>query len=403
MLIIDRLKAKFHRSRRFVKATSIWGENLTMKQGLLWNPQRIHRVSNANQKLVKLLEECWTIFNRRPQQYPSHIEKLLKEEPILFSLGLTRLKGWHNLRSKYIRRLLRQAQQGIFPPPTRIYIPKPGSEEVRPLTIPCKAQRVRLKTLNILLRPYIITQPKEQHGFRPHYSCATCWEQLLTLLPQHNYIWEFDYRKFYDSITHTAIDLTLDNLGFSPNLIGELCPKVYTHQSKEITLTKGLLQGLPTSPWLSLATLQHFGAYRSPIYTYLGYADDGLLFGNGPPRPMLETLKDKICLAGLDLKDTATHLIKSPEHLAPFTFLGIKYDGHTLTLNPRSGKNTGLPITLETLRTLYSPKYSKWQLLDKETKQKYNYNLTTKTWELIPKPPRIHPPTQHLLPKYKGK
>lgn len=387
MFLFDRWQLRRDRSAKYKGRESIWG-NLDMKQGLLWNQQRNHRVHNANRKLADLLEECWRLYNEQePQQYPAHIERLLQQEPILFSLGVSRLRGWYRLRPSALSRLLRCAKQGLFPAPVRVMIPKPGTTEMRPLTIPCKAHRIRMKTVTILLRPLVLTHPEEQHGFRPHHSCATCWKQLLSLLGQHNYVWEFDYRKFYDSISHTAMHATLEALGFPQSLIREVMPLTYQEQGRETTLEVGILQGMPTSPLISLFILNHIGAYHSPMYTYLGYADDGLLFGDNPE--IKKILENKVAAAGLTLKPEATKLIKTPEGISPFTFLGVHFDNYNLTLNPRSGHLKGLPITITQLRTLYSPQYHRWQLRDPDKPIVWNYSRRDKEWHLMPRPARI--------------
>jgi len=227
----------------------------------------------------------------------------------------------------------------------------------------------------------------EQHGFRPHKGVHTCWETLIPLLNKYPYAWEFDYRKFYDSLTFEAINTTLEASGFTQSLIAELTPHKYLERGTIKEIDKGILQGFPTSPLISILVLQHYEAYKSRDYQYLGYADDGLIFGN---KITIKTLlENKVALAGLSLKPKATHLIKTPDALTPFTFLGLHYDGQTLTLNTRSGLKQGLEVTLATLRTLYSPKYSKWQLRNRS--HTWNYSITDKTWVYIPKPPKVRP------------
>lgn len=386
LYLVNRWHRKISSLLKHKGRKSIWNIQ-EMQQGLLWNPKRNHRVHSSNLKLVTLLEHCWTVYKQRPQQYPAHLEQLLHQEPILITLGLARLTGWYKMRPKALRRILRCAKQGRFPLPTRVEIPKPGTAETRPLTVPCKAQRVRMKAINILLRPLIMDHAIEQHGFRPHCGVHTCWETLLPLLHSNLYAWEFDYRKFYDSLSFDAINTTLEAAGFTQSLIAELTPHKYREGGTIKEIDKGILQGFPTSPLISILVLQHYEAYKSRDYTYLGYADDGLIFGN--EETIITLLENKVAKAGLTLKPAATKLIKTPDTLTPFTFLGLHYDGQTLTLNTRSGFKQGLEITLATLRTLYSPTYSKWQLRNR--KHTWNYSITDKTWVYIPKPPKVRP------------
>lgn len=319
-------------------------------------------------------------------------------------------------------KLLRQAKQGKYPLPHRIYIPKPGSTDLRPLTIPCTAHRIRSKTIAILLRPHILEHPEVQHAFRPFHSTTTCWQKCLEMLPQHSTTWEFDFRSYFPSIPHGPLETILRNNHYPWELIHELLHTEYTEPAQDeprpwpglwkfilqvydfiiytaYTITrlafrlpryppgyrrmwKGLLQGLPTSPWLSMLYLEHQGIYQDPDYTYLGYADDGLIFSNHPdPEVSLLTLKRKASLAGLELKPSSVHLVPAT---GSFQFLGLLYDDGTLSINSKSGYLQGTVITIDQLPTLYSPQYSKWCLKDSHGNHLF-YSQRTHTWHYVPR------------------
>lgn len=167
---------------------------------------------------------------------------------------------------------------------------------------------------------------------------------------------ELDYRKFYDNIDLTILRPILANLGLSPKLTFELTCTLHTDDSHPVWIDRGILQGFPTSPYLSLLHL-HLGApllnEGNTKFTYIGYADDGLVPCTDPLTTTL-TLATIVAPLGLTLKPSGTSIIKHNHNLKSFKFLGLRlHPSGKLTIDSRSGKMTGTEVTLETLPYLY--------------------------------------------------
>jgi len=176
-------------------------------------------------------------------------------------------------------------------------------------------------------------------------------EYLLTRYP--NAV-EFDYRKFYDSLDTTAITHLLDKHHFPRELTLELLDPNYTEEGVAKHLDRGILQGNPISPLISILALETLGLYQSPDYEYVGYADDGILFTNGEPAKAILTLTTNASPLGLELKPSATNVIQYHGLPREFTFLGLKRspDG-VLEIKSKSGRYSGTQVTLETLAEVY--------------------------------------------------
>jgi hypothetical protein len=346
-----------------------------------------------------LFINLYKLYNSNKEMYMTQVTTLL-QNPALYPLGLIRCPGWVDLRIYQIRELLSKARKGPHALPKRRYIPKPGTTETRPLTIPPLSLRIRHKLLNMLLHPYILDTSEAQHAFIPHRGLKTCWQQLVNLLPYYPHAIEFDIRKFYDNISQERTREMLIAHHFPESLIDELLDTTFLNTYKgplpaeilplgeevafqavtgkelivgkgkgiqtgssttqfhtEVTFVdsqaNGILQGSPASPWLSAKCLEYHGIYASPYYKYIGYADDGIILCDLMFTAQDE-LKRKLKLLNLELKPASVQPIKTAGHLLTFTFLGLKHlpDG-TFKINSRSGRFNDTVITLDTLSQVY--------------------------------------------------
>jgi group II intron reverse transcriptase/maturase len=91
----------------------------------------------------------------------------------------------------------------------RIYIPKPGKSELRPLTIPSPREKIVQKALQLVLEG--IYEPSFlpcSHGFRPGRGTHTALKMIDQKCKNANWFIEADISKCFDSIDHTKL-LTL--------------------------------------------------------------------------------------------------------------------------------------------------------------------------------------------------
>ena len=89
-------------------------------------------------------------------------------------------------------------------PARRVWIPKLGSAELRPLGIPAVRDRVVQTALRAVLEPIFEREfAAQSHGFRPQHSAMDALQQVENLL-QAGYIWvvDADLKQYFDTIPH---------------------------------------------------------------------------------------------------------------------------------------------------------------------------------------------------------
>ena len=104
----------------------------------------------------------------------------------------------------------------------RVYIPKPGKDELRPLGIPTVEDKMVQMALKWILESIVEYDFLEcSHGFRPKRGCHTAIKQLNEAVMKHpvNYIVEVDIRKFFDSVDHAKLLELLQIRIADPNIL----------------------------------------------------------------------------------------------------------------------------------------------------------------------------------------
>jgi len=107
-------------------------------------------------------------------------------------------------------------------PVRRVYIPKPGKKESRPLGIPSIEDKVVQMALKWVLQAIYEQDFLDcSYGFRPGRSCHTAIKQLNVSVMKHpvNYIIEVDIRKFFDMVDHVKLLELLQLRIADPNIL----------------------------------------------------------------------------------------------------------------------------------------------------------------------------------------
>src|SRR3954452_15112045 len=102
-------------------------------------------------------------------------------------------------------------------PVRRVWIPKPGTEEKRPLGIPTLSDRAAQALVKLALEPQWEARfEANSYGFRPGRSCHDAIEAIFQSIKQcPKYVLDADIAKCFDRIDHDAL---LDKLNTFPRL-----------------------------------------------------------------------------------------------------------------------------------------------------------------------------------------
>ncbi len=298
-------------------------------------------------------------------------------------------------------------------PTRRVWIPKPGKDEKRPLGIPTIKDRALQALLKHALEPEWEAQfEPNSYGFRPGRSCHDAIKQIKNAInTKAKYVLDADIAKCFDKINHLAL---LQKLGYTGKIrqqikawlkSGVIDQKVFTATSE------GTPQGGVLSPLLANVALhgmenmlmefaktldvrrkdkpnsQISWQQKVKSLTFIRYADDFLLIHHdlNVVQRCRELISEWLKDMGLELKPSKTRIAhtlipeQSEDRIAGFEFLGY----HIRQYQVGKYKSSIHPSTKEKLgfRTLIIPSKEackKHQLKVKEVIEKHKYSHQAK-------------------------
>lgn len=118
------------------------------------------------------------------------------------------IDGVKSLTPKQRLKLVPQLRLNSKVKPTRrVWIPKPGTEEKRPLGIPTMYDRTLQALVKLALEPeWEARFETNSYGFRPGRSCHDAIEAIFTIIAQKaRYVLDADIAKCFDKINHDAL------------------------------------------------------------------------------------------------------------------------------------------------------------------------------------------------------
>ena len=234
---------------------------------------------------------------------------------------------------------------GVYQPQAirRTYIPKPGSDEQRPLGIPTVRDRVVQGAVRHVIEPIFEKEFAEHsYGFRPQRGCKDALRRVDELLKRgFVYVVDADLKSYFDTIPHGRL---MDRLreriadGRVLGLIAAFLKAGIMDGLKEWQPEAGAPQGAVLSPLLSniyLNPLDHLMAERGT--EMVRYADDFVILCKSQTEAeQALALVSQWCEAeGLTLHPAKTRIVDV--RTAEFAFLGYEF-GTT-----RRGRLTCLP------------------------------------------------------------
>src|SRR5262249_7701027 len=149
----------------------------------------------------------------------------------------------------------RQAQ-----PVRRIWIPKPGTEEKRPLGIPTMSDRAAQALVKLVLEPQWEARfEPNSYGFRPGRSCHDAIEAIFNeIRDKPKYVLDADIAKCFDRIQHRALLAKIDTFPLLRRLIKGWLKAGVMDGGQLFPTEAGTPQGGVLSPLLANIALHGF-------------------------------------------------------------------------------------------------------------------------------------------------
>jgi RNA-directed DNA polymerase len=258
-----------------------------------------------------------------------------------------------------LKRLSEGLRTGSYRPQAirRHYIPKPGSQEKRPLGIPTVRDRVGQGALRMVLEPIFERDfAAQSYGFRPQRGCKDALRRVDELLKAgYTHIVDADLKSYFDSIPKDRLLMLVKQKvtdGRILALIEDFLEQSVLDGVREWTPEQGTPQGAVVSPLLSniyLDPLDHQMAARG--FEMVRYADDFVVLcrSQQEAEAALADVQQWTVSAGLTLHPTKTRLVNAC--IDGFEFLGYRFAAGQRRPRDKSLKKFKEAIRAKTKRT----------------------------------------------------
>jgi RNA-directed DNA polymerase len=245
------------------------------------------------------------------------------------------IEGYERGLEGNLKELSRGLQSGTYQPRAvrRVWIPKAGSREKRPIGIPTVEDRVVQAAIRNVMEPIFEREFGEQsYGFRPNRGCKDALRRVEALLREGN-IWvvDADLKSYFDTIPHGWMIRRVEEK-VSDGRVIEILQK-YLKQGvmegmKSWVPEGGTPQGAIISPLLS-------NIYLDPLDQQMAregkqmvrYADDFVILcgSESEAEEALAQVKQWTVQAGLTLHPEKTRIVNAGQK-GGFDFLGYHFE-----------------------------------------------------------------------------
>ena len=245
-------------------------------------------------------------------------------------------------------------------PTRRVWIPKPGKMEKRPLGIPTMRDRAAQALVKFALEPeWEAKFEPNSYGFRPGRSCHDAIEAVFNSIRyQDKYVLDADIAKCFDRIDHQALLNKLATLPALRRTIRTWLKAGFMDGGELFPSEEGTPQGGVVSPLLANIALhgleetivsafprRQVANVDRRMPTVIRYADDFVVLHRD--LAVIEQVKqvasDWLAGMGLEMKPSetrVTHTLHQHEGQVGFDFLGFNVRQYTVG-KTHSGKSTG--------------------------------------------------------------
>jgi len=258
-----------------------------------------------------------------------------------------------------IQELSTMLKEGTYVPQAirRVHIPKPGTNETRPLGIPTVRDRVVQAAVVNVIEP-IFERDFAEHsdGFLPGRGCKDALRRVDSLLAQgYVHVVDADLKGYFDSIPHDQLMKRLEAKiadGPTLRLIKGFLKADILDDAARWTPEAGAPQGAVLSPLLSnvyLDPLDHLMVEHG--IEMVRYADDFVILCKTAEDAAraLEIVRQWVADNGLTLHPTKTRIVDA--RTDRFDFLGYTFSGEKHWPRQKSLKNLRNAIRARTRRT----------------------------------------------------
>jgi RNA-directed DNA polymerase len=249
------------------------------------------------------------------------------------------VKQFEAQEEQQLQQLSRELKNGVYRPAAvkRVWIPKAGSTEKRPLGIPVVRDRVAQTALRNVIEPIFERDFAEQsYGFRPRRATKDALRRVEELLNQaHHWVVDADIKGYFDSIPHGKLTAKVGakiSDGRILELIESYLKAGVMEQCKGWEATnQGTPQGGVISPLLANIYLDELDwKIANAGMQMVRYADDFVVLCSSQTQAQaaLELISQWIQEAQLQLHPQKTKIIDATQP-GGFEFLGYHFErGH---------------------------------------------------------------------------
>jgi RNA-directed DNA polymerase len=239
----------------------------------------------------------------------------------------------------------------------RVQIPKPGSNETRPLGIPTVRDRVVQAAIVNVIEPIFERDFAEHsYGFRPERGCKDALRRVDELLKAgYVHVVDADLKGYFDSIPHDQLMARMGEKiadGSVLKLIESFLKADILDDAARWTPETGAPQGAVLSPLLSniyLNPLDHLVAEAG--LEMVRYADDFVILCRtaADAQRALELVRTWVTENGLTLHPTKTRIVDA--RTEGFDFLGYHFCGTEHRVRDKSLRKLKDTLRAQTRRT----------------------------------------------------
>jgi group II intron reverse transcriptase/maturase len=211
----------------------------------------------------------------------------------------------------------------------RVWIPKPGRDEKRPLGVPTVRDRVAQMAVKLIIEPLFEADFEDcSYGYRPKRSAQQAVQRIHRSINRNKWVVEVDLKSYFDTIPHDRLKECLYSR-ISDKKVKVLLRKWLKagvlEDGKVVTPKRGSPQGGVLSPLLSNIYLHQFDQqWDSADGELVRYADDFVVLcrRRREAKEALAKIRELIEALGLTVNERKTRVVHISEG---FSFLGFTF------------------------------------------------------------------------------